>query len=412
MAAEVPLQDTFTGTAGTDLNTHQPDVGDAVNWTRHSSYSTADLVLSDANRLREGAATSPKAYYHQTDPKTNEYDIEVSVLFKEVVFSGGPAGRISTSADTYYVARYNQTSSAWELLKFVAGTSTSLGTYSFTEAVNNNPTIKLRCWNADIRVFKDGVQRISSTDTAITARGVAGVVYRSSVAGSNTTRTHLDNLSVYNRNELLTGADSASLSEGAPAADASLSASDSQAFSDLVDSLLAQLSGSDTAGGADSSTLDTGGTAKSGSDSATLAEAASIAASIAGAENPALGELASIAVALSRADSQTLADLASLAAQISRSDPAAFAETAQLAAGIAASDPGALADLASVAAAVSAALGISLADAAVLTAAGAGGLIITERGALSDPVLRGAAADGAALGAGILLDDGDDGGIG
>ena len=54
-------ENTFTGAAGTTLEDYA--VGDEITWTKNSNYSGGSLVLSDANRLRAGAAGQNCVYY-------------------------------------------------------------------------------------------------------------------------------------------------------------------------------------------------------------------------------------------------------------------------------------------------------------------------------------------------------------
>lgn len=190
------VNDTFTDTAGTDLSAHTPDTGGA--YTSHASYG-GELVISDANRLRRGAAGSNALYYNATDPATAEYDVQVDlhVVTTSETRLFGPAGRIATGANTLYFARYSVANSRWELFRIVAGSAVAMGTFSQTLTAGNSYTCKLELRNAAKKVFIDAVERISDTDNTITAAGKIGVregVSGAGSGGSNTTGHHLDNL--------------------------------------------------------------------------------------------------------------------------------------------------------------------------------------------------------------------------
>jgi hypothetical protein len=186
--------DTFTDTAGTDLSAHTAD--DAGTWTKHTgtgSPGTGTVVVSDANRIRNGDGAA-SCYYHSGAPAGAEYDLQADwfVVTNPGALHESILGRIATAALDGYGVRFN-TSGQWQLYKLVNGTLTSLGTFAQTLSTSTTYVVKLEIRDATKKVYIDGVERISSTDNAVTAAGKAGVRFFARTA-TNSTDRHLDNL--------------------------------------------------------------------------------------------------------------------------------------------------------------------------------------------------------------------------
>jgi len=188
--------DTFTGTAGTSLQSHTGEVG--ATWTVFASSSTA--VLTDANRVRRNT-TTPTQYYASATPSSANYTVEGDVTVKSLI-SGDAAnviGRQDTSNTngTYYAARY--LSGDWELLKLVNGTVTVLDTSPVTLTSGQTYNLQLSMNGSSIALYVDGTLKASATDSAITAAGKAGIRMGTSAnptAPTNTTGLHMDNFVV------------------------------------------------------------------------------------------------------------------------------------------------------------------------------------------------------------------------
>ena len=183
----------FTGSDGTTLSTH-----DAA-WSLHPSYS--GLCQIAANRLRP-SSTSTSAYYHSGTPASADYSVSSDLFAKDTDAGNsytGVIGRVSTSANTFYMARYSGGAiDGWELFKFVAGTATQLGStssQSLTDETSHN--IKLEMVGTAIKLYKEGSGSalLSSTDSAITSAGKAGIRSLNGVDPGDATGLHLDNFS-------------------------------------------------------------------------------------------------------------------------------------------------------------------------------------------------------------------------
>lgn len=183
---------TFTGSAGTDLNAITPDLGSA--FARHSSFSGNPIVLTDANRARNnGGATDVALYYNQTAPAAADYKVGTTWRKLSAVSNhyAGIAGRIQTGSFSLYMCAQN-TPGTWTLAKIVNGVYTALpgATYSHSPSLNTDYVIELVFSGSTIKFLLDGVEVISATDSAISAKGFGGLV--SYVGVTNSTGIHYD----------------------------------------------------------------------------------------------------------------------------------------------------------------------------------------------------------------------------
>lgn len=178
------LNDTFTDTDGTVLQSHVGELG--ATWTDHPNNSANAIIKT--NRVR-GASGGTHIYYASGLPTTAEYDVSVPLTQITALGGGGPAGRMDTAANTFYRGRYNA-SGNWEIFKTVAGSSTNLGTAA--EAwPGGSPVLLFQIRDATKKLFVDGVEKLSSTDNVITAAGRAGLSF---FDGTDTTGYHLDSV--------------------------------------------------------------------------------------------------------------------------------------------------------------------------------------------------------------------------
>jgi hypothetical protein len=186
--------DTFTDTSGTALSTHSAD------WTLHTSYGTGACVISDANRVRRSNNNSA-LFWHAGSPASADYEVSADLFTKETdggASNTGVVGRVDTTANTAYHARYGgSTTDGWQLFKIVGGTSTQLGSTS-SQSLTDETTyaVKLKMVGTTIELFKEGSgsATISVTDSAISAAGKSGIRFVGT-AETNTAGLHIDNFS-------------------------------------------------------------------------------------------------------------------------------------------------------------------------------------------------------------------------
>jgi len=185
------LYDTMTGSDSTALTSHTPEVGGS--YSIHPSATLAPIITS--NRAR--ANTDVGWVYNNAVPPTADYVVEG--FWRQVtdeVANAGLQARLSTSADTYYIARYSQDANEVQLRKVVATAATSLGTSSLSLSNGDDLHIRFVCTDDRKEVWINGSRLITSTDNEITAKGVAGMRFTALSTGA-TTGLHLDYVRAY-----------------------------------------------------------------------------------------------------------------------------------------------------------------------------------------------------------------------
>jgi hypothetical protein len=184
------FQDTFTGTAGTNVTAHTPDVG--TSWVQHASFSGGIFLISDANRSRPSVVD---AYYYSSDnPASADYDVQADFRAFDTGGGNGIMGRMSTVGVNGYLVQAQGT--ALKLYSAVSGSFTNIGTTTSTLTTGQTKTVKLEMRGTAIKVYVDGVQEISVTDSAVSAAGKPGM--RAFIAATNTTGVHFDSFTATN----------------------------------------------------------------------------------------------------------------------------------------------------------------------------------------------------------------------
>lgn len=161
----------FTGTNGTELTAS--DAG----WVRHTTASASGVNAQIANNRARISASSGNTYYYRSEaPASADYSVFASIVRRSGDSgSAGVVGRMSTSAVTGYLAQHDE-GNGWRLFKIVAGSYTQLGSsYAQTLTIDQAYNVELRMAGTSIKVFVDGVERISAADSEITAAGRAGI---------------------------------------------------------------------------------------------------------------------------------------------------------------------------------------------------------------------------------------------
>ncbi len=178
-------RDLFGGTDWNTVNAAGADLGGPIidhpdedgNW-----YIFANKAL---------CRTAGLCYYSGT-PASADYSVEATITIKSSIGSTGVAGRISTTARTYYTAYIEQTTGKVVLAKRVAGAVTSLGVSAGSYGIGDH-VLTLDMVGTTIRALVGGVQVVSVVDASITAAGKAGI--RAPVISDTSTGKHLDNFS-------------------------------------------------------------------------------------------------------------------------------------------------------------------------------------------------------------------------
>lgn len=177
------------GSDGDNLTGYTPETGSAP--VKHSSYAGDQCLTGDGFARGVFHATNEALYVFPDALGSADYYVEAVMRRREL--NGGSrlgiAGRIDTSANTFYFTWYNQTTGQLHLFKRVDGSATELGTpYTFTWFDEVEHTIRLTMTGSSLEVTQNGTSRITATDSAITAAGYGGLFSHQT---SNTTTPDL-----------------------------------------------------------------------------------------------------------------------------------------------------------------------------------------------------------------------------
>jgi pectate lyase len=105
----------------------------------------------------------------------------------------GLAGRMSTSADTYYALYYQAGETV--LIKRIAGvTSPALDIWTSTLSTSTNYTFALEMVGTTIKGYVNDIERVSATDSDISAVGRGGL--RANGINDYNTGNHVDNFTI------------------------------------------------------------------------------------------------------------------------------------------------------------------------------------------------------------------------
>jgi hypothetical protein len=180
----------FTGTLDTNLTGYTSDSGGS--WTKHPNWS-GDLVLSGNGRCYfKTAGNTVGLYYASETPASADYT--VTGVFRRL--SGvtgqeiGVMGRVSTTNNEWYWARWSHANTRWELYRGI----TLIGNVADTWTDGTDKTVELVMAGDQISVKVGGSTVIGPvTDGTYSAAGKAAVVISGAVSAS-TTGYHIDSV--------------------------------------------------------------------------------------------------------------------------------------------------------------------------------------------------------------------------
>lgn len=182
----IVLDETFTGTDGTELSIHNP------LWNKITGFT--DDIIIQTNRAQIVNSLQFTGYLYSQN-MTPDYTVESDAVVSSVNPTSvelGVTGRTSISSQTYYsvVIRTAQI----DLRRVLNGVTTQLGFFSIPGGlVAGTHRIKLEMIGSLIRAYYNSTLRISTNDSNITDGGYAGIHGR---AGSGATRLQWDNVKV------------------------------------------------------------------------------------------------------------------------------------------------------------------------------------------------------------------------
>jgi hypothetical protein len=161
--------DTFTGTNGTALSSHTADTGGSWN-QRTGSFEIQSNKITCA-----GAAL---ATLDAITPGTPDYDVSADLVITDDS-AAGVTGRHHATDNQFYYFRYltdgmSGSNGTWQLYLFDGG-ATLLNDFAETQTRGTTRRITLRLRGTAISGLVDGVEKVSATNSTITADGVAGM---------------------------------------------------------------------------------------------------------------------------------------------------------------------------------------------------------------------------------------------
>lgn len=149
-----------------------------ANWTEDSG----DWDI--ASNVASSTAASRATWTGTFNTAGADYDVSGDLRITASVAGVGVIGRF-VDLDNFYHARINTFSQYLRLQKRVGGTDTTLGQYNGGQSTGNTYVVKLSMVGSTIKVFQDGTERISVTDSALTATGLPGIWSDSNVCTVN-----------------------------------------------------------------------------------------------------------------------------------------------------------------------------------------------------------------------------------
>jgi hypothetical protein len=191
--------DTFTGTAGTLLSAHTPETGGS--WAICTGTS-GTLQLTSGGRIRSSVASVEGDYLCQGVPGSADYALQADLWsgsssqtnYAGVLARSDANGGVSAGGNAY-LGQYDHTALAWSIQKAIGGSYTQVGTaFSATLTASTTTTFKLTLSGTGLVLNVAGTDRVTTTDSAITGAGKAGVFVSSGNAIDNATFA-LDNFS-------------------------------------------------------------------------------------------------------------------------------------------------------------------------------------------------------------------------
>lgn len=170
----------FTAANGTSVQT-------VDNWEVHPLSAGSNMVIA-SNRAKVNSGSTECVYLFDVAAPSADHESSMDLYMSSG--TGGEVrvcGRMDPATLTYYWAGYSN-GTALRLFKRVDGANTQIGSnYAISgTAIGQTHNLKLRVEGNALKVFWDGVEVISQTDSSITAAGYVGFT-------DTSTGVHIDN---------------------------------------------------------------------------------------------------------------------------------------------------------------------------------------------------------------------------
>lgn len=190
----IQVSDAMSGSNWDDIHERTGEVG--ASWSRHPVTPSSRWYIY-GGKVHPGVlgAVRPSGVTASAD-----YDVQADYTIYTDISGSALCGRMHATDFTFYYTYYQ--SGELVLAKMIAGTPTSIGWWISTLTGGGTTyDLRLNMVGTAIKVFVNGVQRISVTDGSITATGTAGL--RSAGANDATTGKHIDNFLVYDASSVV-----------------------------------------------------------------------------------------------------------------------------------------------------------------------------------------------------------------
>lgn len=165
------LQDTFTGTNGTLLTAHTPDIGGS--WAVVPAYSAYASPNIDGNAL-VASDNNFSLWYNSVTPPSADYSVQADFGCRTNEGNGLwlILGRYNPSTNTGYYAYWHQDSAIIHMAKGDLAAGTNIGS-GVSATVNTGvvKTVKLSMVGTTISLYVDGSFIESVTDSDYSAAG-------------------------------------------------------------------------------------------------------------------------------------------------------------------------------------------------------------------------------------------------
>lgn len=170
------------------------------NFATGATAADANFTIKRGNvnitggEMRLSALSTETDIYHNTDMATADHWAEVDLVFVGAVSNiyMGPCVRMSTGVDiSWFGAEIDYDLGTVHLYKFVGGVQTALGTpYTTGWVTGSTHKIRLQAQGTTIKVYTDGVERISVTDSSLSTNTRVGL---HGWSGTSLTTVRFDN---------------------------------------------------------------------------------------------------------------------------------------------------------------------------------------------------------------------------